>query len=64
MELTMEKIEEICQGTIKELTKEVKLDGTDLSLVGIFKDELQDDPITVVGCGVCSSSHKDVIILW
>lgn len=64
MKLTIEKIEEICQDTIKELTKEVKLPGTNLSLIGVFKDELKEDPITVVGCGIYSSSNKDVIVLW
>ena len=63
MELTIDKIEEICLEAIKELTKEVKLDDN-LSLIGIFKDELQEDPITIVGCGLYSKSQEDVIILW
>lgn len=64
MKLTKDKIEEICQEVIKALTKEVKLDGTNLSLIGIFDDDIHDDPNKVAGCGIYSSLHKDVIILW
>lgn len=64
MKMTIEKIEEICQDAIKELTKEVKLPDTNLSLIGIFQDEHQEDPTTVAGCGLYSSSYKDVIVLW
>lgn len=64
MELTIDKIEEICQEAIKELTQEVKHDGTNLSLVGICVDKSNPNPATVVGCGIYSPSHKDVIIFW
>ena len=64
MELTIEKIEEICQEAIKELTLEVKLPDTNLSLVGICIDKTNPTPTTVVGCGIYSPSHKDVIIRW
>lgn len=64
MELTIEKIEEICQDAIKELTKEVKLPDTNLSLVGICIDKINPNPATVVGCGIYSPSHEDVIMLW
>ena len=64
MELTIDKIEEICQEAIKELTQEVKLPDTNLSLVGICTDKTNPTPTTVVGCGIYSPSHKDVIIRW
>ena len=64
MELTIDKIEEICQEAIKELTLEVKLPDTNLSLVGICKDKINPTPATVVGCGLYSPSDKDVIIRW
>ena len=64
MELTIEKIEEICQEAIKELILEVKLPDTNLSLVGICIDKTNPTPTTVVGCGIYSPSHKDVIIRW
>ena len=64
MELTIDKIEEICQEAIKELTLEVKLPDTNLSLVGICTDKTNPTPTTVVGCGIYSPSHKDVIIRW
>jgi hypothetical protein len=84
MELTIDKIEKICQEAIKTLTKEVKvdvfyqpldgsapcfkakynLDGANLSLIGIFDDNIHDVPLKVTGCGIYSSSQKYVIILW
>lgn len=64
MGLTIEKIEEICQEAIKELIIEVKLPDTNLSLVGICIDKTNPTPTTVVGCGIYSPSHKDVIIRW
>lgn len=64
MELTIDKIEEICQEAIKELTQEVKLPDTNLNLVGICIDKTNPTPSNVVGCGIYSPSHKDVIILW
>jgi hypothetical protein len=64
MEVTIDKIEEICLEAIKELTQEVKLPDTNLSLVGICIDKTNPTPTTVVGCGIYSPSHKDVIILW
>lgn len=63
MELTKDKIEEICQEAIKELTKEVKLDGTDLSLVGVLTNKINPTPTNLVGLGIYSHSSKDVIIL-
>lgn len=57
-------MEKICLEAIKELTQEVKLPDTDLSLVGICIDKTNPTPTTVVGCGLYSPSHKDVIILW
>ena len=64
MELTIDKIEEICQEAIKELIQEVKLPDTNLSLVGICTDKINLTPTNIVGCGIYSPSHKDVIILW
>lgn len=64
MELTIDKIEEICQEAIKELTMEVKLDGTNLSLVGICTDKTNPTPTTVVGLGIYLPSCKDVIMRW
>lgn len=64
MEVTIDKMEEICLEAIKELTQEVKLPDTDLSLVGLCVDKSNPTPYTVVGCGLYSPSHKDVIILW
>jgi hypothetical protein len=57
-------MEKICLEAIKELTQEVKLPDTNLSLVGICTDKTNPTPTTVVGCGIYSPSHKDVIILW
>jgi hypothetical protein len=76
MELTIDKIEEICQEVIKTLTKEVKvdvfyqpLDGSapsfegkynfnrddaNLSLIGIFDDDIHDCPLKVTGYGIYS----------
>ena len=84
MELTIDKIEKICQEVIKTSTKEVKVDvfyqpldgsaprfegkynfdGANLSLIGIFNDDIHDDPLKVTGCGIYSRSQKHVIILW
>ena len=64
MELTKDKIEEICQEAIKTLTKEVQLDGNNLSLIGIFDDDIHDSPFKVTGCAIYSKSQDDVIILW
>ena len=61
---TINKMEGMCQEAIKELTQEVKLDGTNLSLVGLCTDKINPTPVNVVGCGIYSPSHKDVIILW
>ena len=63
MKLTKDKIEEICQEAIKELTMEVKLDGTNLSLVGVLKNKINPTPTDLVGLGIYSHSSKDVIIL-
>lgn len=40
------------------------LDGANLSLIGIFDDDIHDDPLKVTGCGIYSRSQKYVIILW
>lgn len=62
MELTLDKIEETCLEAIKELTQEVKLPDTNLTLVGICTDKNNPTPITLVGYGIYSPLHKDVII--
>jgi hypothetical protein len=63
MELTIDKMEEICYEAIKELTKEVEIDGTNLSLVGILTNKNNPTPTNLVGLGIYSHSSKDVIIL-
>lgn len=63
MELTIDKIEEICLEAIKELTKETKLDDN-LSLVGICVDKNNPNIGTVPVCGIYSKSQKDVFMLW
>ena len=60
----IDKIEEICQEAIKEITQEVKLPDTNLSLVGICVDKNNPNIGTVPGCGIYSKSQKDVFMLW
>lgn len=62
MKLTKDKIEEICQEAIKELTMEVKFDGTNLSLVGVLTNKINPTPANLVGLGIYSHSSKDVVI--
>ena len=39
-------------------------DGNNLSLIGIFDDDIHDSPFKVTGCAIYSKSQDDVIILW